>query len=147
MSLKERIDHDMREAMKSREKLKLSTIRLLKAAIKNREIEAGHGLSDSEVLETVGSAIKQRRESISQFKAGGRDDLANKEEQELNYLLEYLPRQLSEEEIVEKIDEVLKRLGTSSSKDFGLVMRTLMSELKGQVDGASLNKLVKAKLS
>lgn len=146
MSLKQRISSDMNAAMKSREKLKLSTIRLLRASIKNREIEVGHELGDDEVVETVNSAVKQRRDSISQFRAAGRDDLANKEEQELNFLLEYLPRQLSEDEIVKKIDEVLTRLGTSSSKDFGTVMRTLMTELKGQVDGALLNKIVKTKL-
>ena len=118
--------------MKAREKVKISTLRLLVAAFKNRQIEFGHELSDDEAADVVAKSAKQRRESIEAFKNGDRDDLASKEEAELGILAGYLPQQLSEEEIAKIVCQVISEPGENALVDFGKVMGETMKRIKGK---------------
>ena len=145
--LKERLTSDMKVKMKSGDKVGLSTIRLLMADIKNSEIAKGTDLSDEEILEAIGRGIKRRKESIEQFEKGGRTDLVEKERTELGILSEYLPPQLSEEELTEIIEGVIDETGASNQKDMGRVMSSVMPKVKGKADGSLISRVVKAKLS
>lgn len=145
--LKKRLDDDLKKAAKAQDKVYLSTLRLVRAAIKNKEISLKKELDDKEVIETISQLVKQRRDSIEQFKKGGRQDLVEKEEAELEILLSYLPRQLTRDEIKEKAFKVIKETGAKSSKDFGRVMKVLMEELKGSADGRTVSEVVKECLS
>jgi uncharacterized protein YqeY len=143
MGLKERIDGDLKAAMKAREELRLSTVRMLKAAMKNREIEKGSVLADEDVFGVIASMIKQRKDSVEQYARGGRADLAEKEEAEIGILQEYLPEQLSEEEVEEIIKEAISEAGASSSRDMGKVMKLVMPRVRGRADGKLVNEKVR----
>ncbi|HET6439801.1 MAG TPA: GatB/YqeY domain-containing protein [Anaeromyxobacter sp.] len=147
MSLKERLDADLKTAMKERDGAKLSTVRLLKSAIKYREIELAKALEDTEVLVVVSSEIKRRRDSIEQYRAGNRPDLAEKEEAEVRVLQGYLPAQLAPDELRAKVDEVVRRVGATGPKDMGAVMKALLPEVQGRAEGKTVSELVKARLS
>ncbi len=145
--LKIKLTEDMKAKMKSGDKVGLSTLRLLLADIKNAEIAKRADLSDEEILEAISRSIKRRKESIEQFEKADRDDLVQKEKAELEVLNEYLPPQLSEEELLEIIEAVIEEMGASSQKDMGSVMSSVMPKVKGKADGSMISQIVMAKLS
>ena len=142
MSLKERIQEDVKDAMRAKDKPRLATIRLITAAIKQREVDERIELDDTQVLVVLDKMCKQRRESISQFEQAGRDDLAAKEKAELELIQQYLPEQLSEAEINELIDAAMQSTGASSMKDMGKVMGQLKPKLQGRADMGAVSALI-----
>jgi uncharacterized protein YqeY len=147
MSIQPKLLEDMKAAMKSGNKLRLETIRGLRSQLKNSEIEKGRELTDEEEINVLLTAAKRRRESIEQFKKGNRPDRAAEEEQELRVIQEYLPRQMSEEEITTLVEQIIKDVGASSSGDMGKVMGKLMPQVKGKADGKTVQKIVQQKLA
>ena len=147
MALKDRLDQDQKTAMREKAQLRLDTIRMLKSAIKYREIELMKPLDDAGVEVVVASEIKRRRDSIEQYRAGHRQDLADKEAAEIAVLQAYLPQQLTEAELRAKVDEVVKRVGAQGPKDMGAVMKALLPEVQGRAEGKLVSELVKARLS
>ena len=147
MGLKERLDQDLKTAMREKAQLRLDTIRMLKSAIKYREIELMKPLDDAGVEGVVAGEIKRRRDSVEQYKAGNRQDLADKESAEIAILQAYLPQQLTEAELRAKIDEAVKKVGAQGPKDMGAVMKALLPEVQGRAEGKLVSELVKARLS
>lgn len=147
MSVKDQINNDLKEAMKSKDKTRLETLRGLKSAIKYAEIEAGAELDDQGVSGVIAKQAKQRRDSITEFEKGGRSDLVDQEAAELAILERYLPDQLSEEEIRERARAVIAELDVTNMKGMGQVMQRLMADLKGQADGKVVNQIVRQLLS
>jgi hypothetical protein len=147
MSLCEQFQTDLIQAMKSGDKVRLATLRLLTAAIKNRQIDKGGALDDAEALDVVRLATKQRREAIALARQYGRADIAQQEEQELAILEAYLPEQLSTDDLIQRIDAVIQELGATSDKDLGRVMRVVMPAVKGRADGTTVNRLVRERLA
>jgi uncharacterized protein YqeY len=147
MTLTERLMEDLKEATKAREKLRLSAIRMIRAAIKNQEIARQKALDDQGVVEVLSSLVKQRKDSIEQFRKGGREDLACKEEEELHIISTYLPPQLSYEELHARVKQAIRESEAASQKDFGKVMKILMSQLKGQADGKVVGEIVREQLA
>lgn len=150
MSLSERIQADLVGAMKRKEALKVSVLRMTKAALKNKEIELKKPLSTDEEIQVLQTLVKQRTESIETFEKGGRADLAEKESLERDLLRTYLPEAVSEAEVERVVVEVVKALGASSAKDLGAVMKEALARLKATgktVDGKAVNAIVRAKLS
>jgi uncharacterized protein len=147
MSLCEQFQTDLKHAMKSGDKVRLSTLRLLTAAIKNRQIDKGGALDDAEALDIVRLATKQRREAIAFARQYSREDIAQQEERELAILEAYLPEQLSTDDLVQRIDAIIQELGITSDKDFGRVMRVVMPAVKGRADGNTVNRLVRERLA
>ncbi len=146
MTIKEKILADLKEAMKSGQAKRRDTLRLLDSAVKNMEIEKQKretGLSDEEVLEVIGRAVKQRQDSIRQFIDGGREDLAELEKEELEILMPYLPAQLSEQEMEAIVEEVIASSGATSVGDLGKVMGQAMAKMKGKADGTVVRELAK----
>jgi uncharacterized protein YqeY len=147
MGLLETIDGQMRDAARAKDKPGLSTIRMIKAAIQNREIEKGEKLVEEEIIQTVSSLIKRAGESIEQFQKGQRADLVEKEESELKILLSFMPRQMGREEIEEAVDQTVHELKAKDMKDFGSVMKALMARLRGKAEGRQVNEILKERLS
>ncbi|MDA8326912.1 MAG: GatB/YqeY domain-containing protein [Nitrospiraceae bacterium] len=147
MSLPEKIDNDLKTAMKAGDKLRLETLRMVKSAVQYRQIEKGGPLSDEEVIAVLSTLSKQRRESIEQFRKGGREELALKEEAELQVLRGYMPAELSPEDLDRLIEQSIKDSGALGPADMGKVMRLLMPRVKGAADGKTVNEKVKAALS
>jgi len=147
MSLKARIEDDMKLALKAREEIRLSTIRMLRSAIKNKEIEIGHELSDDEVVRVVQSMGKQRHDSIEAFEKGARLDLAAREREELQILESYLPPPVSAEDIERIVREVVSETGAKSVKEMGLVMKEVLKRLGGAADGKRVNEVVRRVLA
>lgn len=147
MAIKEKIQEDMKTAMRSHDKERLATIRLVLAAIKQREVDERIELSDEQVLATLNKMIKQRRESIAQFEAGNRADLAAKELAEINVIQVYLPEQMSPAEIEQAVVAALSESGATSAKDMGKVMGILKAKLQGKADMTLVSAKVKEKLS
>lgn len=147
MGLEERLNEEMKLAMKSNDKLRLSTIRMIRSAIKNREIELRKKLDDDEIYRVIQGMVRKGEESIEQFQAGGRIDLVEKEKKEIEVLKSFLPEQVSKEELIRIIDETIKETQSSSIKDLGKVMKSVMSKLGGKADGRLVNQLVKERLS
>lgn len=147
MSLKEQILADIKEAMKNKEADRLSAIRFLQSAVKNKEIELRpKTIEDQDILGVIKKLAKQRKESIEQYENAGRTDLADKEKFELSVLETYLPEQLSREQVEKVVDEVIQKLGASSMKDMGAVMKEVQARTAGQADGKMLSEVVKSKL-
>lgn len=146
MSFGEHIQRDLQHAMKTGDKLRVSTLRLLRAALHNREIAKGGALEETEVLEVIRLATKQRRETITLARAHGREEVAQQEERELAILEAYLPQPLSPEEIRQRIEAVVQELGATSPQDLGRVMKVLMPALQGRADGNTVNRLVRERL-
>ena len=146
MPLKERITDDMKSAMRSGEKERLGTIRMIMAGIKQREVDERIVLDDGQVLSVIEKMIKQRREAIAQFEAGGRSDLVARESSELAQLAEYLPQQLSEAELDALIAEAVSTTGASSVKDMGKVMGLVKTKAQGRADMSVVSARIKAKL-
>ncbi|MDX2231558.1 MAG: GatB/YqeY domain-containing protein [Leptolyngbyaceae cyanobacterium bins.349] len=151
MSLKDRITEDIKAAMKAQDKIRLETVRSIKKAILEKEVSvrpAGQdALTDTQEAEVLMQLAKQRRDSIAQYQQAQRADLAAKEAQELAILEEYLPEQLSDEEVSQVIDDIIASVGATSPKDMGKVMGPAMQQLKGKTDGKKVQDLVKAKLA
>jgi uncharacterized protein YqeY len=147
MSLKERITSDMTAAMKSKEAVRLSTLRMVKAAVQNREIEKGSALTDEELTKLLQSLVKQRRDSVEQYEKAGRAELAEKERAEIAVIDEYLPRAATREEIERAVEEAVAETGASSIKEMGAVMKAAMARLAGRnADGRVVSEVVKSKL-
>ena len=147
MALKERLDEDLKSAMRAREQLRLDTIRGLKSAIKYREIEVMKPLDDAGVQAVIATEIKRRRDSVEQYRAGKRLDLAEKEEAEIAILQQYLPQQMTADELASKVDEVVERTGAQGMKDMGAVMKALLPEVQGRAEGKTVSDMVKSRLS
>jgi uncharacterized protein YqeY len=147
MSLKERITSDMTAAMKSKDASRLSTLRMVKAAVQNREIEKGGELTDEELTKTLQSLVKQRRDSVEQYEKAGRAELAEKERAEIAVIEEYLPRAASREEIERAVEEAVAETGATSMKEMGAVMKAALARLAGRnADGKAVSEAVKSKL-
>ncbi|MBU1178124.1 GatB/YqeY domain-containing protein [Patescibacteria group bacterium] len=144
--LESQIKDDFKIALKGKEELTVSTLRMLMADIKNAAIEKKDELTDEEVTQAITKAVKQRKDAITSFKEGGRDESAAKEQAEIEILQKYLPKQLGEDEIAKVVDEIINSSGANSAADLGKVMGSVMSKLKGQADGQIVNKIVKEKL-
>ncbi|OGV96740.1 MAG: aspartyl-tRNA amidotransferase [Nitrospinae bacterium RIFCSPLOWO2_02_FULL_39_110] len=147
MSIKERLMEDMKDAMKKGDQIKLSAIRMVRAGIKNKEIELIRELKDEDVIDVIKTAIKQRKDSFAQFLSGKRMDLAEREKKEIEIFSVYLPEQMGEEDIRKRVREVILETGASTSRDMGRVMKLIMPELKGRADGQLINKVVQEMLS
>lgn len=148
MSLRDRLTEDLKLAMKSRDQLRMDVIRMIKAAILNKEVELRKDLDDAEMSRIMTTLIKQRRESVEQFEKAQRIELAEKERKEITIIEAYLPKALSAEELDRIIVSVLADTGSRSLKDMGAVMKTVMARLAGQaVDGKQISDLVRAKLT
>ena len=136
----------MRDAMRARDQRRTSTLRMAMAAAQNRQIELGRALTDEDMVEVLGRQVKQRRESIEQFRAGGREEMAANEEAEALILAEFLPEQLSEAELAALVDQAVAETGASVPGDMGKVMGALMPRIKGRADGKVVSDLVKRRL-
>ena len=147
MTLKERINEDMKAAMRASDKERLSTIRMTQAAIKQREVDERTTLDDAQVIAVIEKMVKQRRESVAQFEQGGRADLAEKEEREITVLQGYLPEPLSETELDAIIREAIAQSGASSMKDMGKVMAAVKAQAAGRADMGAVSARIKAALS
>jgi uncharacterized protein len=147
MGIYEKINQEMISAAKEKDKLRLSTVRLIKTALHNREIDMKRPLNDEESLQLLSSMVKQRRDSIEQFSQGGRKDLVDKEEAELKVIQTFMPEQLSDEDIDKEIEKSIQETGAISIKDMGKVMKILMQRLTGKADGKLVGEKVKARLS
>ena len=148
MSLRDRLTEDLRLAMKARDQLRMDVIRMIKAAVLNKEVELKKDLDDAEMSRIMTTMIKQRKESVEQFEKGQRAELAAKERQEISIIEAYLPKALSAEELAQAVDAVIRETGATSAKDMGLVMKAVMARLAGQsVDGKSVSDLVRSKLT
>jgi uncharacterized protein YqeY len=148
MSLKERIVSDLTAAMKSKDAARLSTLRLVKANIMNREIEKGGALTDEEVTKALQSLVKQRRDSVEQYQKAGRQELVDKEQAEISVIDEFLPQAASREEVEAAVIAAIQETGASSMRDMGAVMKAAQARLAGRnADGRVLSEIVKAKLS
>ena len=142
MALSEKLLDDMKTAMKERDELKVSTLRLARSTIKNTEIEKGRALTDDEIMEALARESKRRREAIEEYQRAGRMELADKEQRELVILSEYLPEQLGEAEIEKAVVETVAELGAVGMKDKGRVMSAIMPRLRGRADGKLVNQAV-----
>jgi len=143
MSLLKRFDDDLKEALKASEREKVSILRMVKAAIKNKQIEKGRELTNDEIVSVLSSMVKQGRESVEQFTNAGRVDLARNEEIEVAILQSYMPQQLSHEELDRIISDTIRETSARTPQDMGKVMRILMPRVKGVADGKYVNQRVK----
>jgi uncharacterized protein YqeY len=142
MLLRDKLQDDMKTAMKARDELRTSTIRLAMSAVKNTEIDKGHALSDEEVVEVLTREAKMRREAVEGAEKAGRVEYAERETRELDILTEYLPKQLGEDEVAEIVREVVAETGAAGPSDRGKVMSALMPRIKGRADGRLASQVV-----
>ena len=147
MALQQQLEADLKKAMKEKDALRVSVVRMLKSAIGYREIELKKTLDDAGVLGVIGSEMKRRRDAAEQYRQGGREDLAAKEEAELAVLASYRPAQLSEGDLATLVDGIIARVGAQGPKDMGKVMKELLPEVQGRAEGKAVSDLVKAKLA
>ncbi len=147
MNLTDRIAKDYLAAYKARDEVRLSVLRMLKTAAKNRQVELLRPLTDHELAEVLARQAKQRRESIEQFGRAGRDDLRIKEERELSVLLEYLPAPLTEDELFREVDQAIAELGAQSVKDMGRVVSAVLAKHTGRTDGKRVSDMARSRLS
>jgi uncharacterized protein YqeY len=148
LALVDDLSASIADAMRKHDAIRLSTLRMLKAALTNREIERGHGLDEAESLQVVASLVKQRKDSIEQFTSGGRPELAAKEQSEILVLETYLPAAADPAAVEQAVIDAIQETGASSPKDMGRVMKAAMARLVGQtVDGKAVNELVRRKLA
>jgi hypothetical protein len=147
MNLEERLVEEMKQAMKSNDKLRLSTIRMIRSGLKNKEIALRKKLEDEDVVKVIQAMVRKGEESVEQFQAGGRVDLVEKEKKELDILKSFLPQPLSQEEILKIIDQSIQETQATSLKDIGKVMKSVMPKIGGKADGKLINQLVKERLS
>ncbi|HEV8620354.1 MAG TPA: GatB/YqeY domain-containing protein [Nitrospiraceae bacterium] len=147
MGLPERLSEDLKQAMKAKDQLRMDCIRMIKAALLNKQLELKKDLDDSEMSRVMTTLVKQRRESVEQYQKAQRKDLAEKELREITIIETYLPKALSTQELAQVVETVIRETGASALKDMGAVMKAVMSRLAGQaVDGKQLSELVRARL-
>jgi len=146
-SLYQRLEQTFKQAIKEKQPVAASTLRMLKSAIRYREVELKRSLSEDELLAVVASQAKQRREAMDAYAKAGRPDLTNKEEEELSILLSFLPRQLSQQECEVEVSGIIDELGASGPKDLGRVMKTAMARLAGRADGKVIQEIARQRLS
>jgi uncharacterized protein YqeY len=147
MSLPDRLSEDLKQAMKAKDQLRVDVIRMIKAALLNKDLELKKSLDDAEMSRVMTTLIKQRKESVEHYQRAKRDDLVQKELREITIIEGYLPKAFSEEEIAQLVESVVRETGATTLKDMGSVMKTVMARLAGQmVDGKRINDLVRAKL-
>ena len=148
MTLQEKIQNDIADAMRSKDSLRLNTLRMMKTAVKNKEIEKMKALDEPEVLAVFNTLVKQRKDSIDQFRKGGREELAQKEESEITIIEQYLPAAASDEDVRAAIEQAIGETAATSIKDMGKVMAAAKTRLAGKtIDGARVSQLVKERLS
>jgi uncharacterized protein YqeY len=148
MTIQEKIQSHLAEAMRSKDALRLSVLRMMKSAIKNKEVEKMKPLDEPEALAVLTTLVKQRKDSIEQFRNGGREELAQKEEAEIKVIQEYLPAAASEDDVRRAIEEAVQETGATSIKDMGKVMKAALARLAGKTaDGSRVSQMVKEKLS
>ncbi len=147
MDLKAKLNQDLKEALKAKDEVKLRTVRMLLAAIKNFEVEKMGPATDEEIFQIMSKEIKKRQEAIEMYEKGGRPDLAQAEKQEIEVIQSYMPNQLGEEEIRELARKVISEMNLKSPKDVGTAMKVIMPQVKGRADGKLVNKIVSELLS
>ena len=147
MSLKDQLNESMKTAMKARDALRLSAVRMVLSMVKNREIDQKKELNDQDVIEVISTLAKQRRESIRMYREGNRPDLVEQEEAELEILLGFLPTQLSSAEIEALVDKIISETGAQGARDMGRVMKALTPLTAGKADGRTVSETVKQKLA
>ena len=147
MALREKLDEDLKSAMRAKDSLRMNTVRALKSAVKYREIELMKPLDEAGILGVIATEIKRRRDSVEQYRAGNRPDLADKEDAEIKILQEFLPQQLTPAEVEAKVIEVIARVGAQGPKDMGAVMKALLPDVQGRADGKVVSELVKQRLA
>ena len=148
MTIQEKIQSQMSDAMRNKDQLRLSVLRMMKSAVKLKEVEKMKPLEENEVIAVLNTLVKQRKDSVEQFRKGGREELAQKEESEIKIIEEYLPAAASEDEIRKAINEAVQETGAASMKDMGKVMKTALARLAGKsADGSRVSQMVKEKLS
>ncbi|MEA2029012.1 MAG: GatB/YqeY domain-containing protein [Campylobacterota bacterium] len=147
MSLKEQLKNDMKEAMRAKEIVKRDTIRAINTMIKQIEVDERKELSDQDIVVLMQKAVKQRNEAIEQYKAGSREDLVEKEQGQIDVIAQYLPKQLSDEELESTMRKIIESLGATSMKDMGKVMGTAKAKIGESADGKRINEMVKKILS
>jgi uncharacterized protein YqeY len=147
MSLLERLEQDMKQAMKDKDKFRLSVIRMIRSAIKNKEISEQRVPDEGEVLDILNREVKQRKDSLQDFEKAGREDLVEQVQKEIEVIMGYLPKQLSEEEVEALVKQTIQEVGASSKADMGKVMGALMPKIKGRADGKTVNQIVQKHLS
>lgn len=147
-TLKERIDSELKDAMRAKKELETSVLRMLKSAVKYKEVEPGaKALDDAGVLQVVATLVKQRRDSADQFKQGGRPELAEKEEKEIAILQAFLPQQLTKEELAKEVAAAVAAAGAKGPKDMGAVMKAVMPRVQGKAEGKAISEEVKSQLA
>ncbi len=147
MTLMSRIENDLKTGLKSGDKAAVVTLRMLLSAIKNEELKTGKKIDDNAVIAVLSTQMKQRRESVDAFEKGGRSDLVEKEEKEIEIIQRYLPKPLSEDELAKLVDEAIAEANAQSPKDMGKVMKIIMPKAQGRADGKTVSELVKQKLA
>lgn len=143
MSLAEQINKDFKEAMRAKDELRLSCLRMLKTAIKNKQVEKQRELKDEEIQSVIASLVRKSKEAVEEFTKGGRQDLAEKEAREVEVFSKYLPEQLSEDEIVSVLRDIISEINATSPKDMGRVMKAAMTKLAGKADGRVVSGIAK----
>ncbi len=143
----EKIDQDLKQAMRDKDQITLRALRFVKSALKNREIELGRELDESDIASMLKSQVKSREQSAQMYRQGKRDDLADLEEKEIAIIKKYLPKELSEAEIDKAVDDIITQTGASSPADIGIVMKTMMQKYQNRVDGKVVKDIAKKKLT
>ena len=147
-TLKERIDSELKEAMRSKKELETSVLRMLKSAVKYKEVEPGaKALDDAGVLQVIATLVKQRRDSVDQYQQGGRPELAEKEEKEIAILQAFLPQQLTRDELAKEVADAIAAAGAKGPRDMGAVMKAAMTRVQGKAEGKAISEEVKAQLA
>lgn len=146
MNLEKKLMEDLKTSMKKKDTIRKNTITMVRAAVKQIQVDERREVSDEEIIEIISKQLKEKRLAIEDFKKGNRDDLVDLTNKEINILLDYLPKQLTEVEVEEVVEDSIKEVGASSMKDIGLVMKTVMPKVKGRTDGNIVSKIVKEKL-
>lgn len=146
MSLKERLSKDLKETMKNKDKLRKNVIILIQSDIKQLEVDKRVELEEQDIIEIISRQLKQRKDALEEFRKAERKDLIDQTEEEIHYLLQYLPEQLSEDEITNIVKETISEIGANSLKDMGKVMAAVIPKVKGKADGKIVNQVVKQQL-
>ncbi|WP_353096083.1 GatB/YqeY domain-containing protein [Tissierella praeacuta] len=143
MSLKEKLMEDLKDSMKSKDTIRKNTITMIRAAIKQKEVDERIEVSEEAILDIISKQLKEKRMAIEDFKKGQRQDLVELTEKEMEILLQYLPKQLSEDEVEEIVIETIKEIDAKSMKDIGIIMKAVMPKVKGKTDGNIVNKIIR----
>ncbi|MFW6282866.1 MAG: GatB/YqeY domain-containing protein [Minisyncoccales bacterium] len=147
MNLKKQIQEDLKEALKAKEKDKISVLRMINASIKNKEIDKKEELSNDEIIQIISKEIKKRKEGLKEFEKAKREETVEKEKKQLKIIEKYLPEQMSKEEIEELAEKIIKEVGAKGMSDMGKVMEKIMPKTKGKADGKVVSSIVRKKLS